>query len=210
VQQGCEVAPAKALAGKAKLTVGYLGTFEARFRGLEDVVAVVEAHEDLALHIGGAGAIEDQIASSAQRCSRIHHYGPMAHRDGLAMLAGCDLILGLYYAEVPNHKFAAPNKYYEHLLLGKPLLTSLGTPPGEKVLRHDTGWAIADGALPLVDAIADMMAKPDVMRVRGRNAAALWRRDYADYFERRIAGDYVRAVKSLAPKVDAEGDQCVG
>jgi hypothetical protein len=169
-----------------RLRIGYLGTFEPRFRGLEDLLAVVAADARLELHIGGTGVLEPAITAAAAACPRIHHHGPMAHDRGLAMLAECDILLGLYYGGVPNHRFAAPNKYYEHLLLGRPMLTSTGTPPGDKVRADDSGWVI------------DAIAQPAMMAQKGERARLLWQRDYADYFDRVIAGDYVATVRRIA------------
>jgi glycosyltransferase involved in cell wall biosynthesis len=181
-----------------RLRIGYLGTFEPRFRGLEDMLAVVAADPRLELHIGGTGALEPAITAAAAACPRIICYGPMAHGEGLAMLAGCDILLGLYYRGVPNHRYAAPNKYYEHLLLGRPMLTSAHTPPGDKVRAADTGWVVEDGPAPITAALADAIAHPAALMQKGERARALWQRDYADYFARVIAGDYVAAVRRIA------------
>lgn len=185
-------------AANGRFRIGYLGTFEPRFRGLEDVLAVVTADDRLELHIGGTGALEPAITAAAAVCPRIICYGPMAHGEGLAMLAGCDILLGLYCRGVPNHRFAAPNKYYEHLLLGRPMLTSAGTPPGDKVRANDTGWAVDDGAEAIAAALADAIAHPALLAQKGERARALWQRDYADYFARVIAGDFVAAVRRIA------------
>ncbi|MFZ1564310.1 glycosyltransferase [Sphingorhabdus sp.] len=181
----------------SQLRIGYLGTFEPRFRGLEDCITAVEANEDIELHIAGTGALEPHIKSHAATCPRIHLYGPMDHGKGLALLASCDIILGLYYRDVANHRYAAPNKYYEHLLLGKPLLTSAGTPPGRKVREQDTGWAIADGAAPIAAVLAEALADSQSLLAKGERARLLWQNKFAGYYEQVIAGDYVGEVRKL-------------
>ncbi len=181
----------------APLRIGYLGTFDPQYRGLEDIITVTRANGQVELHLAGFGALEPYLEEQAAACPRIHLHGAMDHAEGLALLANCDIILGLYYLDVPNHRFAAPNKYYEHLLLGKPLLTSLGTPPGSKVRAHDTGWAVADGAGPLSVAVAEALKQPERNAAMGARASALWQRDFSHYFEEAIAGDYAAAVRRL-------------
>ena len=188
-----------------RLRIGYLGTFEPRFRGLEDVVQVVQGMAQVELHIAGIGALGPTIDAAAAACPRIHLYGPMEHRAGLAMLADCDIILGLYYSAVPNHRFAAPNKYFEHLLLGQPLLTSTHTPPGAKVVANDTGWAVDDHADAIKAALEQALADPQSVQDKGARAAAIWQQDFANYFERAIAGDYVTAVRHLAKPTAERG-----
>lgn len=174
--------------------IGYLGTLEPRFRGLEDMLAVVKNRSDVIFEIAGSGALQPLVEASATACPRIRFHGPVRHDEGLALMAGCDVVLGLYYDGVPNHAFAAPNKYYEHLLLGRPMLTSTAAPPGRKVEASQTGWAISDGAAAIAAAIDEMLAAPAERRKRGKNAASLWDRNFANYFETAIVGDYVSSV----------------
>jgi glycosyltransferase involved in cell wall biosynthesis len=110
-------------------------------------------------------------------------------------MGGCDVVAGLYYTSLANHRFAAPNKYFEHLLVGRPLLTSAGTPPGRKVEEHDTGWAVEDGAAPVAAVLAQAVADPAAVERKARNAGALWRRRFPDYFPRALCGDYVGWVR---------------
>lgn len=178
------------------LRLGYLGTLEARWRGLEDTIAVVRDMPGVALEIAGTGAIESEVRQAARDCPRIRFHGPLPHAEGLRLMASCDMLLGLYYLAVPNHRFAAPNKYYEHLALGRAMLTSAGTPPGDKVRAEGTGWAVTDSRVAIRAALEEALAKRDGLAERGGRAAALWQQHYADYFERAIAGDYVDAVKA--------------
>ena len=187
-----EASPARK--GKGPLRIGYLGTLEARFRGLEDVLQVVEKYTEIEVDIAGAGVLEGQVRAAAARCSRIRFHGPLAHAEGLRLMAECDVILGLYYRDVANHRFAAPNKYYEHLLLGRALLTSRGTPPGDKVEREGTGWAVEDGTRGIQGLLQVLTRDRKQVHEAGTRAAALWQARFADYFERAIRGDYVDAV----------------
>jgi glycosyltransferase involved in cell wall biosynthesis len=177
------------------LRIGYLGTLEPRFRGLEDLYSAIQGLGDVELHIAGAGALEPQVKQWAAASPAVHYHGPVAHERGLQLLAGCDIIVGFYYLAVPNHLFAAPNKYFEHLLLGKPLLTSLGTPPGRKVVAHDSGWAVDDNAAAIGAALSEALAKPELLQLKGANAARIWAENYADYSARMVDGSYVEAVK---------------
>lgn len=189
-----EALPSAPIRSDGPLRIGYLGTLEARFRGIEDVLKVVEESPDLELDIAGTGVLEDLVRASAAGCSRIRYHGPLPHDAGLRLMADCDVILGLYYSDVANHRFAAPNKYYEHLLLGRALLTSRGTPPGDKVETEGTGWAVEDGPRSIQAALEVATRERSLVRQAGSKAAALWQARFAGYFQRAICGDYVDAV----------------
>lgn len=55
-------------------------------------------------------------------------YGALPSPAGLTLMASMDVVVGMYYLSVPNHLYASPNKYYEHLMLGRGMLTTVGTP----------------------------------------------------------------------------------
>ena len=53
-----------------------------------------------------------------------------------------DIIYAMYCKSIPNHFFAAPNKFYESMFLGKPILSTIGIPLEEKIKEAGTGYAI--------------------------------------------------------------------
>lgn len=125
--------------------IGYFGVLEPRNRGLEDLLEVCAGRSDVELHVAGYGGLENMFAASGTEFSNIHFYGAMSSSAGLTLMASMDVVVGMYYLSVPNHLYASPNKYYEHLMLGRGMLTTVGTPPGAKVMDLDTGWAISEG-----------------------------------------------------------------
>lgn len=195
--------PPPSLGQGAPLRIGYLGTLEPTCRGIEHMLEVVKAMPQVELEIAGAGALEDQVKAAAARCSRIRFHGAMAYNQGLALMQSCHVLMGLYYTCNPNHRFAAPNKYFEHLLIGRAMLTSQGTPPGDKVERHSTGWAVADSAAAIRAALEQACADPDLLTERSVNARQLWQSHFAHYARDTIQGTYVDAIHniSVAPRV---------
>lgn len=180
------------------LHLGYLGTLEAGCRGIEDLLAVVCSMPGIELDIAGSGALENHVREAAKACPRIRFHGTMPHAKGLAMLESCHVVVGLYYSCNPNHAYASPNKYYEHLLLGRPMLTSNGTPPGNKVTRYETGWAVRDGREAIRAALLEMLAEPEKLEKRGNAAARLWDGRYASYATQSIQKHYVALARNLA------------
>lgn len=161
------------------IRIGYLGVFEERHRGLEDLLDVCAGRPGVELHLGGYGPLSARVKAAARDNNNIVLHGPLSHEAGLNMLSGMHCTVGFYYLSMPNHKYAAPNKYYEHLLLGRALLTTIGTPPGKRVVQEQTGWALAETA----DAICEWLANVTKaeLAARGSRARALWDRDYRQY-----------------------------
>lgn len=115
----------------AEVKIAYVGT-QSRSRGIEELLSAVKQDTRFELHIGGYGPLDDVIRNSAQQCDRIHYYGKLPYPKTLSLEQQCDLMVALYDPNdltVPNHQYTAPNKLYEALMLGKPLL-----------MCENTGW----------------------------------------------------------------------
>lgn len=182
------------ISNNKKIKFGYVGGLEKKNRGLEHLLEIIsKLDEKYELHISGFGELEAEISKSSNNYNNIFFYGPCEHSDGMSMLSECDVIIGMYYLNVENHKYAAPNKYYEHLLLGKPLLTTMGTPPGDKVIRFKTGWAIEDNK----DALSNFLNSLPLDEISefSINARKLWEQKYINYFNDKICIDYLKLLR---------------
>ena len=51
-------------------------------------------------------------------------------------------MLAIYDPEIENHRFAAPNKFYESLMLGKPVMMVKNTGMSQVVVENDLGVLI--------------------------------------------------------------------
>src|SRR5690606_10034675 len=171
--------PSKSLPRK----IGYFGVLERRHRGLEDLVRLVAHEPSVELHVVGYGPLGADISNWSRTYPNIVFYGKRGSSEGLEIMAELDIIVGFYYKSVPNHIYAAPNKYYEHLMIGRPLLTTEGTPPGRKVSMENTGWAIAEGP----SAIRDWLNRvsDSALDEKAQNAFRLWTSRYKNYLDRK-------------------------
>jgi len=83
---------------------------------------VVSTRENLLLYIAGVGTLQPLVEKYSSQCDRIVYYGILPYQDGLKVMAKSDIIIGMYYKNIENHRYAAPNKFYESLFEAKPLL----------------------------------------------------------------------------------------
>lgn len=179
-----------------KITLGYFGSLEAKHRGIEDVVEAVINKDDFTLLIAGYGELSEYLLNvSSSYPDKIKFYGRLNSDEGLKLMRQCDIYVGLYYKTNINHLWAAPNKYYEHLMLGIPLLTTLETPPGVKVENLKTGWAIDEGVSEIIEML-ESVARDEICQ-RGNKAFEVWCEKYSDYYSNNYLGIYVSKVNSL-------------
>ena len=110
-----------------KVTVSYVGWF-GNGRFIDELLDYVECGK-INLLIAGFGkeGIEDH-------CERLHkllpdqvrYFGKVDYKFGLQIMAASDIIYAMYCKFIPNHFFAAPNKFYESIFLGKAILSTKG------------------------------------------------------------------------------------
>lgn len=179
-----------------KFSLGYFGVLEKDNRGLEDTVEAIIATSNWEFHIAGYGELEDFFKEKAKQYpNKIKFYGAQSPETGLAIMNNMDVLLGLYYKNIPNHLYAAPNKYYEHLILNKPLITTEGTPPGNKVVLFDTGFAIAESK----DAVVQTLRGINIATIEKikEKTKLIWAKNYNTYFNEKYISIYSQMVKKL-------------
>jgi len=166
--------------GGHMLILGYFGTL-APHRGIEDLIAFVQHHPQTRMEIGGLGPLQKMIEKASQLCSRIHFVGPYKPEDLVSLTREVDVYCSLYYSSKPLHRWAAPNKYFEHLALKIPILISACTPNAIDVHQNNTGWVIPDGRQALDNWYLKIHNDVTTFDQFARCAGALWSAKYADW-----------------------------
>ena len=127
--------------GQDKLTIGFVGALtQGRF--LPELLAISSARHDIELHVAGFGELENLFLAAAEDQKNVHFYGKVTHEEGLAISKSCDLMIAMYDPTVPNHKYSAPNKFYESLMLGRPLITAKNSGVDSLVKKFNTGFVL--------------------------------------------------------------------
>ena len=173
-------------------TIAYMGGF-ADGRFLLELLDLTET-EHFNLLIAGYGD-----KSIVERCEELNsrdnvrYFGRVNMVDGLNMENAADIVYAMYCKVNPNNVYAAPNKYYEALLLGKPLITTKGTLPGDKVTRYGTGWAVEEDIEELRSLI-NHLEENDIKEKR-ENAIMLWNSRFKDEINRFFDESYSRVIQ---------------
>ena len=173
-------------------TLAYMGGFaDARF--LMELLTLVET-EPVNLLIAGYG--DKTITKKCEEIegrSNVRYLGKVNMKDGLEMENAADVIYAMYCKVNPNHIFAAPNKYYEALLLGKPLITTKGTIVGDKVEKYDTGWTVEED-IEEMRMLLNNLRKEDIAN-KGANALKLWNERYKNELSEFFNNVYSKIIK---------------
>jgi len=140
-------------------------------RGLLDLVRVCEATGAVLL-VAGQGPDEAELLPLIETSPQASFLGVLSHEEVLHQTADADAIPALYDPAVPNNRLAAPNKVYEALMLGKPVIASEGTGIAEFVRSERVGLVVPYGdTARLQEALEKLILSPQLcseMGARGR------------------------------------------
>jgi hypothetical protein len=77
-------------------------------------------------------------------------------------------------------------------MLGKPMVTTIGTPPGAKVASNRSGWALEEGAASVRELIEQITREE--CAALGKNAKKKWTEQYSTYFDTVLLGEYAHEI----------------
>ena len=174
--------------GNGLLTLVYVGGFTAD-RCLDMLIdGALQGLYNLNIAGYGNKDILAKLEAHAKN-EHIRYYGKVAYTDGLRIMSNSDIVYAMYSKKNPNHLYAAPNKYYEAMFVGRPLITTQGIIVAEKAEANGFGYAIDETLSSLADLVARLT--PDDVQQTAAQAAALWPQ-YSHATERYLMGTYSR------------------
>ena len=173
-------------------TLAYFGGFTLDRFLVELIESAKTAHVNLL--IGGYGnAVVEEKLKQVEGCENVRYFGRMGMKDGLQMSNNADAVFAMYCKTNANHVYAAPNKYYEAMLLGKPIITTKGTILEEKVLKNGMGYVI-DETMDELLALENSLTKED-MKQKGTRARMLWDTCFKNYIRKFFDDTYSGVIK---------------
>lgn len=172
------------------LLISYVGVFD-RDRGLESLLECVSKRPNILLNIAGFGVLDNEIKTYASQYRNICYWGRVEYAMGQAIMKNSDMIAAMYHLSSPLHKYAAPNKYYESLLLEVPMITTKKTLVGAKAAKYDTGFVLDES----IEALAEMLDNPKLkyeIESKSINCRKTWNEIYSNYYERFMKNQYIK------------------
>lgn len=162
-----------------KLKLVYVGIL-GRTRYIDKIAEVVARRKDCEFHIGGfGGGLESYFENMDKEYDNIYFYGRMPYDKTIALERACDVMCAIYDPSVPNHYYAAPNKFYEALALGKPLIMARNTGMASVVEKEGLGEVIEYNEESLNNAIDRLLHKKFQQNEVAKKAKRLYCNNYS-------------------------------
>jgi len=149
-------------------------------RGIEQIIEAVSpsGHK---LILAGFGRLSSLCSKAAKKSSNIKFLGQISsYRRTLEVEGNSIAIIALYDPKLPGNLLSAPNKLYEAMMLGKPLITTEGTLGGELVKEEGIGVVVPYGDVQALRDAFDYLKKNTQGRQEmGRRARLLYENLYS-------------------------------
>ncbi|HEV8594043.1 MAG TPA: glycosyltransferase family 4 protein [Thermoplasmata archaeon] len=161
-----------------RMTVAYLGGLDPTRLLLPLAELAVEDGTFDAV-IAGDGPLAGPIEELAARSSgRLRYLGVVPMVQIMPLTRGADLVFSVFDPSKRLNKIGVPNKFFEALVAGRPVIASRGTWVGEEIESADCGVAIEYTKAALRDALLELVDDPQRRERLGRNAFRLAQEKY--------------------------------
>jgi glycosyltransferase involved in cell wall biosynthesis len=104
-----------------------------RLRGIEQIVQAISDLDNVELNLAG-NVIDNELLNRLLLSNKnVKYKGILSLLDALALEAASDAMIILYDPSVPNNRYAMPNKLFESMMFGIPLITNVAAEIVKKV-----------------------------------------------------------------------------
>ncbi len=155
----------------------YCGAFvEDRLIG--EILNDYKNHKNLRVLFAGGGKYQALAEECAQE-ENFEYRGKIPYSEVLEHEAQTSVLSAIYNPIKRNHRLCAPNKFYEALALGKPVIVCKGTGIDKIVEEHMVGTVIEYNECHFYDALRELISDDDKRRLMGLNGRQLYEKKYS-------------------------------
>ena len=162
-----------------RLRLAYVGLLQLE-RGFSGLLDVLEGHPEWRLDLAGFGGDQELILKRARPMPNVTWHGRVPYERAIAINAKSDALIALYDPKIPNHRFASPNKLFEAMMLGKPLIVAAGTSMDRIAEEEGFGLLVKYDDISELETTLMKLARNPQMRLDfGRLARRAYDRTYS-------------------------------
>lgn len=155
-------------------TLVYTGAI-VRNRGLEKLVSVLRSLTDVQLIIAGK-VIDEALFDQVRALPNTVYAGILHPSDALAFEASADVMVVLYSLDDPINNYAMPNKIFEAMLLGLPIISNVAS---ELINEANCGIIVEYNNLEEIkSSIVQLKNNTELRNRLGRNGHKAYRQKY--------------------------------
>jgi len=188
----------------AELTLFYAGVIN-RSRGLQFMARAVQDLDGVRLTLAGPVHDEAFLKNSVLTSEKIQYLGWLpSYEDVIKETVEADILFRLSDPRIPKTKYESPNKLFEAMMCGKPIIVSDASSMADIVRKENCGLVVPYGNVAAIkEALLKLKNNPELRQELGHNG----RRAYEDRYswrimERRLLDSYQQLSSKASKKVE--------
>lgn len=147
-------------------------------RLLREIFQQYPEHSQLKVAIAGRGVNSSLAQTLSKKFPNFIFKGPVTYNEVLELEARGKVLFAVYNPKIPNNRLADPNKFYESLALGKPIIVCKGTGIDKLVEKYNLGLSIPYDASEFYKALDNLLKDPVRCQEMGQNGKRLYEEKY--------------------------------
>jgi len=141
------------------LLIGYIANLGAE-RHVPELLEVVAERPNIHAVIGGDGQVAEHVREQARLHPNIHFLGFVNHKRIARYTIAADVIYYGFDVKHPNAQFSAPNKLFEALATGRPVISAEFGEIGRIIRENDCGILLKDFTKQNISRALDLCLEP--------------------------------------------------
>jgi glycosyltransferase involved in cell wall biosynthesis len=178
--------------GLKTLSLFYAGIF-LKDRGLEYILEAMKSLTEIKLRIAGFGPESEMICEYMKRYpEKLLYLGLLSYDEVIDNTLKADILVAFYDPCIPNNRYASPNKLFESMMCGKPIITNNSTSMAEIVRKENCGLVLTYGDISAIkQAILKLKRDPELCKQLGANGRKAYEEKYSwTIMEKRLIAVY--------------------
>jgi glycosyltransferase involved in cell wall biosynthesis len=165
---------------RKEMIIFYAGVLH-QSRGLLQIIQAIEPLENVKLIIAGEGPEQHLFEKQDPVINKqIQYIGWIRYDEVIKHTFNSDCIIALYDPTIPNNRYASPNKLFEAMMCGKPIIVNDETSMADIVRREECGIVVPFGDVNAIKhAIITLKDDPELCKQLGANGRKAYDKKYS-------------------------------
>ncbi|MGQ9856713.1 MAG: glycosyltransferase [Fervidobacterium sp.] len=182
---------------KNEIVIGYIGSMEyIHIQPLKTLFRACQNISGVKVLVAGKGPAFDEINAEAEKYENVVVHGPYNYeRDIVQLYSSVDVVYSVYDTSIFNVRVALPNKLYEAIVCGKPIIVARETYLEEYVKKLGVGFSIKyDSVKEHEEVVRQIKENPTVLEEIRRRELDIAER----YFYENVEKEFLSWLKEIS------------
>ena len=166
-------------------------------RLIKEILERYQTNDDLNFCFAGLGENRELTIQLSNMYKRFSYQGSIPYSEVIEIEKKSKCMSAIYDPSYRNHRLCAPNKFYEAMALGKPVIVCRGTGIDQIVEKNRTGLVIDYDADEFYNAVRYLVNSPEESRMMGENGKKIFTEKYNwNIMRGRLIGAYMDIIEA--------------